>query len=151
MMLDAGRLTELRALLSPQRVLATPEDLLAYGFDGTWLENEPGAVVFPETTAEVAAVHCFATRERLPMTPRAMGSGLSGGSIPSRGGLVLNLTKMNRILAIDPIDSVAVVEPGVIYKPRLKSTGCSIHLTLRATGNRGSAVTSRRMQAARAV
>jgi glycolate oxidase len=104
----------LRAIAGDDGVLTAAEDLIAYGFDGTFFDRTPPLVVLPKTIEEVVAIHRFASRERLAITPRAMGSGLSGGSVPLDGSIVLGVARMNRILAIDTIDRVAVVEPGVI-------------------------------------
>ncbi len=108
-----GLLEALRAAV-PGGVLTASEDLIAYGFDGTFFERTPSLVVLPATTAEVQAVHRIATAHRVPLTPRAMGSGLSGGAIPLGGSIVLGVARMDRIIEIDEIDRVAVVEPGVI-------------------------------------
>ncbi len=114
-MITPELLSRLRAIVPDARsVLTDPEDLLAYGFDGTWYECAPLAVVLPETAQQVAQLHRLATSERIPLTPRAMGSGLSGGSIPLGGSIVLNVVRMNRILEIDEANQCAVVEPGVI-------------------------------------
>jgi glycolate oxidase len=98
----------------PGGVLTEPVDLIAYGFDATFFEDRPPLVVLPTTTAEVSAVHRLASTYRVPITPRAMGSGLSGGAIPLRGSIVLGVAKMNAILEIDEVDRVAVVQAGVI-------------------------------------
>jgi glycolate oxidase len=111
--IDAGLLDALRAAV-PDGLLTAAEDLIAYGFDGTFYERTPAVVVLPATTAEVCAVHRIATERRIALTPRAMGSGLSGGSVPLAGSIVLGVARMDRILAIDPVDGVAVVQPGVI-------------------------------------
>ena len=105
---------ELRAIAGDAHVLTAEEDLLAYGFDGTWYESRPLAVVLPISTSEVSAIHRLATRERLAITPRAMGSGLSGGAVPLGGSIVLGVMRMNRIVEIDQVNSVAIVEPGVV-------------------------------------
>jgi glycolate oxidase len=98
----------------PGGVLTQAEDLIAYGFDGTFYERTPPLVVLPQTTAQVSAVHRIATERRIPLTPRAMGSGLSGGAVPLGGSIVLGVARMDRILEIDEIDRVAVVQAGVI-------------------------------------
>jgi glycolate oxidase len=105
---------ELKALVGEHNLLTSEEDLLAYGYDGTWYQNKPLLVVLPDTAEQTAAVHRLANRERLAITPRAMGSGLSGGSVPLTGGIVLNTMRMNRIMEIDEVNAVAVVQPGVI-------------------------------------
>ena len=98
----------------PGGVLTAAEDLIAYGFDGTFYDRTPPLVVLPATTAQVSAVHRIATERRIALTPRAMGSGLSGGAVPLAGSIVLGVARMDRILEIDPVDRVAVVEAGVI-------------------------------------
>jgi glycolate oxidase len=105
---------ELRNIVGARNALWSEEDLLAYGFDGTWYESRPLCVVLPASVAEVAAIHRLATRERLALTPRAMGSGLSGGAVPLSGSIVLGVARMDRILEIDEVNQVAVVQPGVI-------------------------------------
>jgi glycolate oxidase len=107
-------LAELRSIVGDAHVLTAEEDLLAYGFDATWYESRPLAVVLPAQTSEVCALHQIAARERLALTPRAMGSGLSGGAVPFGGSLVLGVMRMNRILEIDERNAVAIVEPGVV-------------------------------------
>jgi len=105
---------ELRAAVGEEHVLVAEADLLAYGFDATWYDRTPLCVALPATREQVRSVHRLATRERLALTPRAMGSGLSGGSVPLTGGIVLALTRMNRIREIDEANAVAIVEPGVV-------------------------------------
>ncbi|MGH7707808.1 MAG: FAD-binding oxidoreductase [Vulcanimicrobiaceae bacterium] len=112
--IDAARVGELRAIVGEAHVLTSDEDLLAYAYDGTWYEQRPLVVVLPADTAQVAAIHRFASRERIAITPRAMGSGLSGGAVALAGSLVLNIMRLNRILEIDAVNQVAVVQPGVI-------------------------------------
>jgi glycolate oxidase len=74
----------------------------------------PEAVVKPETAQQVSQILKLANRERIPVTPRGAGSGLSCGAVPIYGGIVLSVERMNRILEIDRENLVAVVEPGVV-------------------------------------
>ena len=105
----------LRAIVGDGRHLLTAEeDLIAYGYDGTWFEHRPLAVVLPENVEQIAAIHRLATAERIAITPRAMGSGLSGGSVPLAGSIVLGVARLNAILEIDDANRVAVVQAGVI-------------------------------------
>jgi glycolate oxidase len=105
---------ELVSIAGAHNVLTSDEDLTAYGFDGTWFASKPRIVVLPETAAQVSAIHALASRERIPITPRAMSSGLSGGAVPLENSIVLAMTRMNRIVEIDRANQLAVVEPGVI-------------------------------------
>ena len=105
---------ELRRALGRDKVLATPEELIAYEYDGTIERGRPQAVVFPERTAEVAAAARIASRYDVPLIPRGAGTGLSGGAVAAVGGIVVALTRMNRVLSIDAENCTAVVEPGVV-------------------------------------
>ena len=74
----------------------------------------PDCAVLCDTREEVQAVLALALEHKVPVTPRGAGSGMVGGALPVRGGIVLSVERMQRILEIDPDDLVAVVEPGVI-------------------------------------
>ena len=89
---------ELKLLLGNKNVLTEQEDIIPYGFDGTaTLKQRPLAVVFPANTAEVAGVIKLARNTKTPVVTRGNGTGLSGGSVPVPGGLVLCLTRLNTI------------------------------------------------------
>jgi len=80
-----------------------------------WMASAlPDAVAFPKNTAEVSKILSFCHRHRIPVTTRGGGRGYVGGCVPVKGGLVLSLIKMNRILEISSRDGLAVVQPGVI-------------------------------------
>jgi glycolate oxidase len=116
--LDADALVrELTALLPGAAVLPEGDRAEAYTHDESGLPHSaPQAVVLARTTQDVQAVLRYAREKRLPVVPRGAGSGKSGGSIPGRGGIVLSLEKMDRILEISHADMVAVVEPGVVLE-----------------------------------
>lgn len=114
MSLPEGVLKELTAIVGEEWVLTAPEDLLCYAYDGTFSEGWPDVAVLPASAEEVAAVLRLASREGIAVIPRGMGSGLAAASVPFEGGIALTLTRMNRILEIDPVDMVAVAEAGVI-------------------------------------
>ena len=101
-------------IVGAANVLTEREDVIAYGYDGTFFDNTPPLVVLPGSTAEIAQIHRYADANGIAITPRAMGSGLSGGSVPLAGSIVLGVARLNRILTIDEIDRVAVVQAGVI-------------------------------------
>jgi glycolate dehydrogenase FAD-linked subunit len=104
----------LRRVVAPERVHTTPEDLAVFGYDGTWALRRPDVVVSPLTAEEVSAVVRLAGEMGLPVVARGGGTGLAGGSVPIEGGIVLNMTRMNRIIELDRPNMVAVVQPGVI-------------------------------------
>ncbi|MDD5697333.1 MAG: FAD-linked oxidase C-terminal domain-containing protein [Victivallaceae bacterium] len=94
-----------------------PENLEAFSHDeipGTEYRHMPEAVVRPETAREIAEIMKLANREKIPVTPQGAGSGLSGGAVPVRGGIVVSVDRMNKILEIDRKNMMMTVEPGVI-------------------------------------
>jgi glycolate oxidase len=108
-------MNELIALLGVERVFTAPEDLIPYSFDGTAaLRQRPRCVVFPKTTDEVAAVLRFASEQGVPVVTRGSGTGLSGGSLPVAGCIVLCLAKMDKVLKLDEKNLTVLVETGVI-------------------------------------
>ena len=104
----------LKEAIGAEKVLSSPIDLIAYSFDGTFEQHLPDAVVLPETNEEVATAIRIASQYDVPIVPRGMSSGLAGGSIPTRGGIVMSLTRMNRILEIDKENMTATVQAGVV-------------------------------------
>ncbi len=98
-------------------VLGDADKLEPYSHDEVAEEayaHMPEALVRPGSAEEIAAVIKLANREKIPVTPRGAGSGLSGGAVPVCGGIVLLLDRMNRILEIDPANMMITVEPGVV-------------------------------------
>lgn len=112
---DGGMLPALNARLGAHRVLTAKEDVLPYGFDGTaTLKQLPAAVVFPANAEDVAFVVRLARERRVPLVTRGSGTGLSGGSVPVAGALVLCLAKMDRILEVDTANLTLRAEAGAI-------------------------------------
>jgi len=106
---------DLISLLGPKNVLTAVEDILPYSFDGTaTLKQRPQAVVFPAHAAEVAAVLRLARTHSTPIITRGNGTGLSGGSVPVAGGVVMCLTRLNRIIELDQRNLTLLAEAGVL-------------------------------------
>jgi glycolate oxidase len=106
---------ELSEIVGEDDVLAGAEAMEPYTHDETvGLRAEPEAVVRVRSKDQVVAIFHLAQRERIPVTPRGAGFGLSGGAVATQGGIVLSLEKMNRILEIDRENLMVTVEPGVI-------------------------------------
>jgi glycolate oxidase subunit GlcD len=106
---------ELRSVVGGDGCLARPEELFAYECDGLTLHAaRPSAVVFPRSREQVQGVVRACRARGVPFVPRGAGTGLSGGATAQGGGVVVECSRMNRILAIEPADRFAVVEPGVV-------------------------------------
>ena len=110
----AGLLTQLAALLPPERLVTDKAGLYAYNCDGQTLDTAmPLAVAFPETTAEVSRLTALAHRHGIPFLARGAGTGLSGGAV-AVGALVISSARLNRIQSIDLENRQAWVGPGVV-------------------------------------
>lgn len=107
----------LHSVLERRQILTDDVDLLPYGFDGTAaLKVKPVAVVLPETTEQVAKCVRLAHQHRIPVVTRGSGTGLSGGSVPVEGCLVVCLVKLDRILELDEANLTLRAQCGVITK-----------------------------------
>jgi glycolate oxidase len=96
------------------RVSITPSELYCYSFDASLVEGKPDFVVRPKSPDEISKILCLADKFEIPVTARGAGTGLSGGAVPVRGGIVLDVSGMNRVIEID-IDNLQVtVEPGIV-------------------------------------
>ena len=114
---DANMVEALRRVVGAEHVLTEAEDVLPYGFDGTAaLKARPGVVVFPHTTEEVAACVRLARAAAVPVVTRGSGTGLSGGSVPIAGGIVLCVAQMDRLLELDTQNLTLHAQCGVITK-----------------------------------
>ena len=112
---SASAVDELRQIVGEADVLVGEAEMEPYTHDETvGLRADPEVVVRVGSTEQVAEVLRLAQRERIPVTPRGAGYGLSGGAVPVCGGIVLSTEKMNRILEIDRENLMVTVEPGVI-------------------------------------
>jgi len=114
----AHLLRELEAIVGPTYVRHRPIDLMVYEYDGS-VEGavelaSPAAVVLPKSTDEVVRIVKLAWDAGIPVVARGAGTGLSGGAVAQAGGIIIALTRMDRVIDIDPIDRTALVEPGVI-------------------------------------
>lgn len=111
--MDSALRARLCDIVGPGFVKDTPEDILTYSYDASLCKGSPDVVVFPKSAEEVAQIARQANQEAIPLIPRGSGTNLSGGAVPTNGGIVLVLTRMTRIVEIDPSNQRAVVEPGV--------------------------------------
>nr|WP_058553965.1 FAD-linked oxidase C-terminal domain-containing protein [Thiohalocapsa sp. ML1] len=110
---DAAR-AALRRAVGADALLTDPADCWPYGYDNSRRQCLPQAVAFVTDAEQVAAVVRTCNEHRIPLTARGLGTGTTGATVPEPGGVVLSFERMNRILAIDPANRLAIVEPGVV-------------------------------------
>jgi glycolate oxidase len=103
-----------RAIVGGAHVLDAPADMAPYGSDALGLGHAPDLVACPRDAADVSALLRLAQAHGVPVVVRGAGTGYTGGAVPTSGGLVLSMERMNRILHIDVENLLAVVEPAVI-------------------------------------
>jgi glycolate oxidase len=111
-------LDELERIVGHGGVRHRPVDLMVYEYDGS-VDGAvdtaaPTAVVLPRSTKQVASIIRLAKRAGLPVVARGAGTGLSGGAVAQSGGIIVSLTRMDRVLEVNTVDRTALVEPGVI-------------------------------------
>ncbi len=114
MPLSSSVFRRIEKIVGKENCSCAREDLLCYAYDATHHVYYPDAVVFPKDAQEVSAVLRLANQEGFSVTPRGAGSGMTGGSLPTSGGVVLVMTRLNRILSIDTDNLIAVAESGVV-------------------------------------
>jgi len=123
---NANTVEALRRIVGQSNVLVSAEEMEPYTHDEVvGLRADPEVVVRVTSAEQVAQIFRLAQRERVPVTPRGAGYGLSGGAVPVHGGIVLSTEKMNHILEIDPENLMVTVEPGVITGDRPRAGGAA--------------------------
>ena len=105
---------KLKEVVGQQYVLSSEMDLALYGYDASLERGRPDMVVLPDSMEEVSRVVTLAYQEKIPVIGRGSGTNLSGGTIPTKGGMVVHFSRMNRIVDIDIPNRTVTVEPGVI-------------------------------------
>ncbi len=116
----------LRGSLPFGALLTGEAQLVVYSYDGASARGRPEAVALPGSADEVRRTVALCCQRRIPYVARGAGTNLSGGSVPLRGGVVISLARLNRILAVDTATLMAVVEPGVVnlkLQEELERTG----------------------------
>ena len=113
-MIPTEALAALRKIVGPRGLLERPQDLMLYEYDGSIEKGRPECVVFPRTTEDVIAIVKIAGQFQLALVGRGAGTGLSGGTIPTQGGIMIGFARMNKILEIDLENECAVLQPGVV-------------------------------------
>jgi len=113
-MSDEHLIHSLTNLLGRRQVITDPVELITYEVDAAMDRGTPDAVVLPHTAEDVARVVRWAAEQGVPLIARGAGTGLSGGAVAGQGGIIVEFSRMNRILDLDVNGRSAVVEPGVV-------------------------------------
>jgi glycolate oxidase len=115
-MIQAEVFDELCDKVGRENVFDNIEERICYSFDATKEKHLPDLVIRPHTKEHVSTTISIANKYNIPVCPRGAGSGLSGGAVPIKGGIVLDLKNMNKIIEINARDLTVTVEPGVVTK-----------------------------------
>jgi len=114
MSIDNSIYKKLQSIVGKEHCSREKEELVCYAYDATGQSFLPDAVVFPGTSLEISEILKFACKKKFYVIPRGSGTGMTGGSLPVYGGVVIAMNRFNRILEIDRDNLIAHVEPGVI-------------------------------------
>lgn len=113
-MMKAEALHSLSAMFNKRQLITDRVELMTYDGDAGLSRGLPDGVVLPESAGDVLRLVQWASDQRVPLVARSSGTGLSGGAVASRGGIIVSFSRMNRILALNETDRLVEVEPGVI-------------------------------------
>jgi glycolate oxidase len=113
--MDADTIQAIKGIAGEKNCSTRVADLYTYGFDASIHHRSPEIVVQPRSTEQVSRIVRLANERCVPILARGGGTGLCGSAVPLEGGIVLDMTRMNRIKEIRVEDLYCVVEPGVIY------------------------------------
>ena len=105
---------KLIAIVGQENFTNQLEELVPYSYDASMNVHRPDAAVWPESTEQVSKIVEFANEYKIPVVPRGAGTSLSGGVIPIRGGIIIDLSRMNHILEISVENRFARVQAGVV-------------------------------------
>ncbi len=113
-MISAEVIREITEIVGLKHLISNQDAMAEYASDGTKLVYMPDAVAFPANNEEISRILKLAAKYDFPVIPRGAGSGMSGGALPVKNGLVLAMNRFDRILSIDQDNLICKVEPGVI-------------------------------------
>jgi glycolate oxidase len=109
-----GMIRKLEKIVGKEDVMTSEMELQLYGYDASLVRGRPDCIVMPSSTEEVSRVVKYAHENGIPVVARGAGTNLSGGSVPTKGGIAMLFTRMNRVLEVDVENQRVVVEPGAI-------------------------------------
>jgi D-lactate dehydrogenase len=114
--LSPHQVAHLTEIVGREAIFTDPGDCLPYGYDNSRLQATPQAVLFATRHEQVCDIVRFCHDQQLPLVTRGMGTGTTGATVPQRDGVVLSLERMNRLVAVDADNRMAIAEPGVTNK-----------------------------------
>lgn len=117
--MDQQIVQKLTAIVGGKHVLTEFEDRYCYSFDSTFINAMPDVVLQPGSRDEIAAVCRLAYSHGIPVVTRGAATGLSGGAVPVKGGIVLEMTRLNHVIEINTVNRYAIVEPGIVTQKYL--------------------------------
>jgi FAD/FMN-containing dehydrogenase len=107
---------DLEEIVGSENISCDPQIIRKYSKDYSFVTgSRPSCVVFPENSEEIRGIVAYANEYKIPMTPRSSGIGFYGAALPDQGGIVIDLSRMNKILHIDPGNKMVRIEPGVTW------------------------------------
>jgi glycolate oxidase len=101
-------------IVGEKNITINTDELDCYSFDGSGVQGMPEIVIFPGRAKEISQIMTTASEYSIPVVARGAGTGMTGGAVPVRGGIVLAMARFNRIIEIDKENQIAIIEPGVI-------------------------------------
>jgi glycolate oxidase len=113
-MLEQQTISKLEQIVGKENCSTQNADRICYSYDATQQQFLPDIVLHPASATEISRIMLLANEELIPVFPRGAGSGFTGGSLPTKGGIVLSTERFDKILEIDEENLVATVEPGVV-------------------------------------
>ena len=113
-MLETRNIKALQEIVGAANLTTETADRICYSYDATQQRFLPDVVVYPGSSAEISRIMHLANAEKIPVFPRGAGSGFTGGSLPTKGGIVLSTERLDQILEIDEENLIAVAQPGVV-------------------------------------
>ena len=114
-MLNKELIESFEQIVGKENTLTQKDETFQYGHDETeTIQYTPELVLKPTSAQQIADIMSICHQHKIPVTPRGAGTGLSGGAIPHKGGVVLSMEKLNKIIAIDEKNLQVITEPGVI-------------------------------------
>ncbi|MDI3482702.1 MAG: glycolate oxidase [Candidatus Methanomethylophilaceae archaeon] len=115
-MMDQEIVDRISSIVGDKGFSASKAYTYAYSFDASIYHGKADMVIQPRDVKQVSEIMCIAYEHRIPVTPRGSGTGLCGSAIPLKGGIVMDMSRMNHIERISVEDLLCVVQPGVVYE-----------------------------------